>query len=332
MYDRRVEGLLRDSRSVLSADLRRAAACKKRVVSRYSFATSPQGDPKILCGAALVASIVLSGCLPADNQLLSNLTETLAEQTVAYASPSIHAALLVSGLTSELCRKQINWSEDVALNTSPPLSAELLEALGNPIVDEIEPQVLLRGVRIMDRENAYLRFDTTRSDSTYELTAEVVDGREEAPFGSLNFSIGGDCGDSDTVWLAGDAEWTDLDLIRHSIAIPADDAFDLGLKFDCSYLPSIPKGGTLLWSGRVEGQERSFTTKDAAEVTLVSTEGAASTAGKGTSGEDTAAPDDTGASADCSYISGASVALWPGTVQSGDGDWAAEAELEVPLQ
>ncbi len=254
--------------------------------------------------------LLLVGCQPSFDRYYSSLTDSWADQTLESAGPSITAALIIAGMTSELCRSDITWSS-LSEEGSPPLSSVLLEAMGEPEIDEISveddlTEIYLRDVRIMDRDQASVRLVPNRSESSYSLTAEVRDGRDGETFGSLTFSVSDACDSS-----SGNAKWTDLAGVQHTITIPADDT-DIGLKFDCAYAPN---DGTLQWTGEIDGQTRLFTTSDAAEIDWYY-------------GDSTTAADDTGA-VDCDRFSGVSAIEWSGTVVGGQEDWSTTTAVDI---
>ena len=262
---------------------------------------------------------LLGGCLPDSQDLLSALTDTWADQTVDAAEPAINAALLVSGMGAELCRDDPDWST-LLVGSPAPLSELLYVAMGEPTiealpVEEGSEQIIFAGVQVMDRESANLRFTATRGTAAYELNAEVVDGRGATPFGSLRLSIDLPC-DEGAAWVEGDARWTDLSGITHTISLPAEEALSSGLSFNCAYLP---RAGTLAWQGRVDGQLRTFTTADAAELRLQSGDAIADS-GSGEPGTVT-----------CEALGDVSGARWPGTARGSSGEWSATVNLDIPI-
>lgn len=262
---------------------------------------------------------LLGGCLPDEQGLLSALTDTWGAQTVSAAEPPVNAALLVSGLSAELCRSDPDWST-LQVGDPAPLSELLYAALGAPTIDALpiedgSQQIIFGGVRVMDREAANLRFTATRGASAYEINADVVDGRGATPFGSLRLSIALPC-DEGAVWVSGEARWTDLNGITHTISLPAEEALSSGLSFNCAYLP---RAGTLAWQGRVDGQLRSFTTTDAAELRLQSGDALAD------SGMDSPG------TVTCQELGDVSGARWPGTARGSSGEWATTVNLNIPI-
>ncbi|MDG1478442.1 MAG: hypothetical protein P8R54_02580 [Myxococcota bacterium] len=254
--------------------------------------------------------LLLVGCQPSFDRYYSSLTDSWATQTLESAGPSITAALIIAGMTTELCRTDVTWSS-LSEEGSPPLSSVLLEAMGEPEIDEISAEedlieVYLRDVRIMDRDQASIRLVPNRSESSYSLTAEVRDGRDGETFGSLTFTVSDGCDSS-----SGNAKWTDLVGVQHTIAIPADDT-DIGLKFDCAYAPN---DGTLQWTGELDSETRQFTTADAAEIDWNYEDG-------------TVAADDT-AVLDCERFNDVSAINWGGTVVGGLDDWSTAIAVDI---
>ena len=266
----------------------------------------------------LLPVLLLSGCEPSLDKYFSSLADAWADQTLDAAGPSITAALVIAGLTDELCRSDIDW-DGVEEGEHPPFSSVMLQAMGFPEIDIVSiednlTEIYLREVRIMDREEASLRIVPDSSESTFTLTAEIKDGRDGETFGSLTFTVDSDCSESSRP-VTGNAKWSDLSGIEHIITIPADDT-DVGLKFDCAY---IPHDGTLFWSGTVSGQVRRFTSADAAEIVWRY------------QGSDTTTPTDTGTASpkDCDGISDVVAIDWSGTVVGGSDDWNATTVLDI---
>ena len=270
---------------------------------------------------ALLPLLLLPACLPDDSGILDAITDSWSTSTLEIAEPAISAALLVAGVTAELCRADIATDDWEALGTGDtlPLSAELEAALGAPLIDQISTdgnvQVTLEGVRIIDRDNAFLRFTVASSPDAYALNVDVLDGRNDVPFGQLRLSIDQGCDGvvPGAVWVAGEARWTDLSGLTHTINLPADDGLSIGLNIDCGF---IPNAGTLSWQGSIEGQTRAIETSDAAEITLYASDG-------------TSEPDEDDVL--CERIVGRSEARWPGTVRGGGGEWSVSSELTVPI-
>jgi len=260
--------------------------------------------------AELLPVLLLVGCQPSFDPYYSSLTDSWAAQTLESAGPSITAALIIAGMATELCRTEVFWSS-LSEEGSLPLSSVLQAALGEPEIDEISvaedlTEVYLRDVRIMDRDQASIRLVPNRSGSSYSLTAEVRDGRDGETFGSLTFSVSDGCDST-----SGNAKWTDLAGVQHTIAIPADDT-DIGLKFDCAYAPN---DGTLQWVGELDSEIRQFTTADAAEIDWYYTADAAEVS-------DTAA-------LDCERFNDVSAIKWGGTVVGGLDDWSTTTTVDI---
>ena len=271
----------------------------------------------------LTGLLLLGACLPESTRTFDALTENWSLSTLVVAEPAITAALMVSGLTSELCHLNITpdyWST-VSKGDTLPLSTELDSALGNPHIDSVvtddSTQITLAGVRIIDRDNAFLRFSIAKSTDTYALNVYVLDGRNDVPFGQIQMSISETCEGSltDSVWVSGEARWTDLTDLTHTVNLPADDGLSVGLNLNCGFVPSA---GTLSWKGSINDQARSIETSDAAEIVF----DAQATA------KDTAASIGFG---NCPRLSGHSAASWPSTIRGGSGDWEIERDLVVPI-
>ena len=274
--------------------------------------------------------LLLTGCQPTYSRYFSSLTESWAEQTLDVAGPSITAALVIAGMTSEICQTQVVWSE-ISPNDEPPFSDELLDAMGNPMissitVDEDTTEVWLDGLLIMDREDARLRLAPASTSSSFSLTAEVQDGVTEETFGSLTFTVADAC-TGDARWVTGNAKWTDLSAINHTITIPADET-DLGLKFGCAY---VPEDGTLAWSGQINEQTRRFTSAEAAEIEW---RYSATERSRQDTGMQDTGTQDTGSApfeplADCDSFSGVTAIEWGGRVTGGNDDWSASTVVDI---
>lgn len=278
-----------------------------------------------MCGRACRVPILLllGACLPEDTSTFDALTETWSQSTLDMAEPAITAALMVSGLTAELCH--LNTTPDYWSSLSDgdtfPLSTELATALGNPYIDSVSTndgtQVTLAGVRIIDRDHAFLRFSIAKSTDSYALNVYVLDGRNAVPFGQIQMSVAETCegGHIDSVWVSGEARWKDLAELSHTVSLPADDELSVGLNLSCGFIPSA---GTLSWRGSINGQARAIETSDAAEIAF----DVQATA------KDTAAPVGFG---NCPRLSGHSAATWPSVIRGGSGDWMFERDLLVPI-
>ncbi|MFT4979215.1 MAG: hypothetical protein ACI8S6_005125 [Myxococcota bacterium] len=228
--------------------------------------------------AALAALVLLGGCLPSGTGLFGALTDSWSDTTLEVAQPAVSAALLVAGMTAELCRVNTSpeYWQSLARGDALPLSPELDAALGDPLIDSVTTdtgvQVVLEGVRIIDRDNAFLRFTVASSTDSYALNVDVLDGRNDAPFAQMVFSTTQGCEGAivDSVWIAGESRWTDLSGITHTISLPADDGLSIGLNLDCGF---VPTAGTLSWQGELDGQARTIETSDAAEISFSATAG-----------------------------------------------------------
>ena len=219
------------------------------------------------------------GC-GAESQTLTSLVDRWTDDTVEISEPALTDALVVAGLAVELCGAigVIDWSA-VEVGDLPPLSEGLGEALGSPLVDEVEVfgggamEVTLSGVVVVDREEALLRFVTTPYETSFSLEAVVLDARlveddqpEGEPFGRLAYEVVGGC-DGSRSTVSGTARWTDLDGRTHTVRLPADDTLSFGVGF-ASDVPWLPVTGTVAWSSRISGQERTVTTFDATDITI----------------------------------------------------------------
>lgn len=226
----------------------------------------------------MLSLLMLTACVP-EGDTLTALAEAWADETVSVAGPSVTAALVMGGMATELCKHRVDdvW-EGVEAGDIPPFSPVMLQALGmgTSVVDiqdfgGASRQVTLQPITISDREQAFLRFSTNPSADSFGIEATAFDGKIEdadsgsrEPFGRMSFTVRSDC--QVAVGLVqGNGRWTDLDERTHEIAIPADSSLSTGVLFDEAW-PYIPNSGTLAWSARIDGQERTVTAYDAGDV------------------------------------------------------------------
>jgi hypothetical protein len=251
---------------------------------------------------------LLAGCLPADAPF-GSLVTAWAEETAELAGPPLTGAVVIAGLAAEYCGAwpTLDWG---AVEVGDVLLASPLTqlALGSPEVIEVisfgeqAVQVTVAGARIMDRDSASLRFSATPGAAGFMLEVQVFDGKIEdqdddlgEPFGRAAFTVQSDC-EPGRNRVEGTARWTDLDAERtHTVALPADAQFSSGIGFS-SVASYLPNGGTLSWVSRIDGQERTYTSYDGADVEI----------------------DDSG---------DMPVALWPGVLQ-GPG-WIQEIGVKI---
>jgi hypothetical protein len=227
----------------------------------------------------LLLPALLAACLPGDEPFAS-LVDAWAEETAELASPALTGALVIGGLAAEYC---YDWNSFDWLSVGPgdglPASALTTEALGNPELLEVvsfgesSVQVTVAGLRIMDRDSASMRFSATPGSAEFTFEAQVFDGKIEdpdvelgEPFGRVAFKVKSDCV-SGRNRVQGTARWTDLGERTHTLSLPADVQFSSGVGFD-EEISYLPKSGTLSWSSRIDGQERTFTSYDGADVQL----------------------------------------------------------------
>lgn len=270
---------------------------------------------------ALLPILLLAGCQPGFGRYFDSLTDAWADETLDVAGSSINAALMIAGMTSELCQMQasgsLSWSDiSVQDSLNGILSEPLLEAMGGPVIAEITEdddsiEIVLEGVVIGDRESAFLRFVPTSSGTMFSLTAEVRDGQLTETFGSLSFTIA-DCSE-DANWVTGNAKWTDLSDVDHAIIIPTDDT-DIGLQFNCAYAPI---GGTLAWSGTIDDQLRQFASSEADEIWGAQSSGGGESSDSGGGGDD------------CQKYAGLTTLEWAGTVSGGNNDWSSYTTVDI---
>jgi hypothetical protein len=236
-------------------------------------------DPANSLSSPCIAVLLLLGC-ESSGDTLGRLVEHWSDETVLIASPALTDALVVAGMAAEFCAagESLDWSS-LEVGDEPPLSERIDQALGDPQVEQVDDfgagsvQVTLSGVVIGDRDEAILRFVTASDSDGLALEAAILDARqveedqpEGEPFGRLLFQVESDC--SGTLSrVSGAARWTDLESRTHNIRLPADEGLGLGVGFS-EPLPWLPVTGTVAWSGRVEGQERSVTTFDAADLSV----------------------------------------------------------------
>jgi hypothetical protein len=217
------------------------------------------------------------GCAGPEDGHLSRLTRAWAAETAQLASPAVTATSLASALSASLC---VSSAEDgpasLQVGDSLPLMPALDAALGSPVIEAISTEsglsMVLSGVRLLDREDQWLRISASEDAGQFsvELDALVDDGSDTVEvaklvaFGQLRLEVRPDCAETQSL-VRGKALWIDTQDRRHDVQLPADSELggDLSVGGDIPYLPSA---GALGWSAKIEGQERSITTEDAGEI------------------------------------------------------------------
>ena len=190
-----------------------------------------------------------------------------------------------------------------------PLSDSINQSLGLPVLSELEDygdgtvQVILSGIVMMDRDASLLRFTTAQVDDELFLDAAFLDARQSEedqpdgePFGRLSLQVASGCS-AEMSRVRGNAVWTDLEERTHTIGLPSDDAYGLGVGFSSEY-PWIPVTGTASWSATMTGQDRNVRTFDAADIEV--------------------SADDSGSLA---------VASWPSIISG--ADWVRQVSIEI---
>ena len=203
--------------------------------------------------------------------LLDRYVTALGETTADAASPAITAALVLSGVGVALCARRAEaeaapWT----LGAAPPLHEELIRALGEPVVVEVNDEpgaftALLGGVTLGGPEGA-LRLSTRPGASSFEVTAlalSAVSGGSTT--GTADLGIAEGCLPGDNL-VSGSTRWTDGEGREAVVLLPADAAAE-GISLG-SVHPMLPQSGALGWSSVIDGGDRSLTTEDAATLSV----------------------------------------------------------------
>lgn len=232
-----------------------------------------------LLGLAALAG----GCAEPQSVLLPRLLEAWSQEAADIASPSVTAALVMGGLATDLCvRATTGTAEAFVVGQPPPLDPLLVAAMGDPVVASLETfgngsiEVLLIGVSIMDRESATVRYVTTPGAGSFSVEAVTMDGKlsdedvsSGTPFGRIAVTVDNDCQPGSNR-VQGSAKWTDLAGRAQAVEMPAEESLSQGVGFGTDP-PWIPAVGTLSWTGRLEDQDRTVTTIDAADIVVEET-------------------------------------------------------------
>ncbi len=199
---------------------------------------------------------------------LARLQEAYGADTAARLQEPLTATVLVGALGADLCvtTGTGSWSAAQAGET-PPLSYELADALGGPVVGQVIEssalEIRLDDVAIMGATDRVLRA-TAVSGSPFTVTGTVTDNDGQR-LGSFDLSVVSGCS-SQWARVSGSTTWTDSDDIEHSLSFPPDSADDGGLDWpgEGGWLPAA---GTLAWQARIDKEQRSFSSDDAADIT-----------------------------------------------------------------
>ena len=236
--------------------------------------------PVFRMGSFAHLAFMALGC-STDGETFGRLVETWVDETVTLSQPALTDALVVAGMAAEICAlgDDLDWSS-MELGDAIPLSDSINSSLGLPVLSELEDygdgtvQVILSGIVMMDRDESLLRFTTAKVDDELLLDAAFLDARQSAedqpdgePFGRLSLQVASGCS-PEMSRVRGNAVWTDLEARTHTIGLPSDDAYGLGVGFRSDY-PWIPVTGTASWSARVTGQDRNVRTFDAADIVIL---------------------------------------------------------------
>ena len=231
-----------------------------------------------MSGLRLSALVLVVACgepgLP-----MSRLTQAWAAQTVERASPPITTTLLLAGLAAELCagREGSAWT-DLESGEPLPITDALDDALGGPQVYSVEglqagaTVVVVDGVDLSDHPVEWLRLTVTVTAELFQVAFDplVADGADDVAVarmesvGQIGLVVNSGCSASQA-WVSGSALLVDNDGRRHELKLPADSDLGSDLNFD-GQIPWLPMAGAISWSSRIEGQDRSLVTADAAEI------------------------------------------------------------------
>lgn len=236
--------------------------------------------------------------------LLDRYVEALAASTAEVAAPAVWSGLVLGGVAVELCqRREQGGGEPWVLGAAPPLHEELIRALGEPVVAEVDDQAgafaaLLSGVTLGGPEGA-LRLSSSPGAVAFEVQAVVLNAIEGgAVVATADLAVAEGCLPGANL-VSGSLRRTDGLGRESQLVFPANAGLDAGLAMS-SLHPYLPQQGSLGWSGVLEGEDRSLLADDAAKIAIEE-------------GEGSALP----------------FAVWPVLVEG--GAWQAAIELELGL-
>jgi len=216
---------------------------------------------------------------------LSRLTQAWAADTVARANGPLTRTLILAGLAAELCASRqsvplVDLEVGSALPVSPALGAVLGQSELHSIDGALGETVVLvyEGMDLSDHDVEWLRLTVMTTDEHFQVEFDPLIGDAEGSteiarlegFGQISISVDLGCSSSQAL-VGGSALWVDDEGRRHELKLPADSEIGSDLSFDGA-VPWLPVAGAVSWSARIEGQDRSMTTEDAAEI-LVDSQG-----------------------------------------------------------
>ncbi len=228
--------------------------------------------------ASFAASLVMA-CSVEEPDRLVRLTRAWAAETAEYSSPSLTGTVLMAGLANQLCKDQDTqaWS-DLSPGQPLPITANFAGALGEPVVELVDAEdapalfLLVSGVELLGRSETWLRINTVAATERYSVDIQVLEGMEAElddvlrlpAYGQVGFEVDAACITARGT-VRGTALWTDDHGGRQDVGIPADTDLGSAVAFDPGQ-PYLPVMGSMRWTARMGGQERTVTTEDAVEL------------------------------------------------------------------
>jgi hypothetical protein len=210
---------------------------------------------------------------------MDRLTQAWAAETVARANAPLTHTLVLAAVVSELCvaRDEASWIE-LEVGDPLPVSDMLSDVLGEPLIYSVEGEgtgtavVVMSGLDLSDHAVEWLRLTVTVTEDRFQVEFDPLIGAGEEDsevarmegFGQITLAARSACTQSQAL-LSGSALWVDMEGRRHELKVPADTDLGTDLSFDGA-IPWLPVAGAISWSARIEGQDRSLITEDAAEI------------------------------------------------------------------
>jgi hypothetical protein len=210
---------------------------------------------------------------------LSRLVQAWAADTAEQAAAPMTGTLVLAALAAELCAASaIDSWDDLGAGQELPVSPQLRDALGSPVVHSAEfsdaavAQVVLADVDIAGRFGQWLRVTLNAQEEqlSVEFAPLVADESESTEtarldgFGQISLNVQSEC-TSERSLVGGSALWIDEENRRHEVKLPADQELGSDLVFGAD-VPWIPVSGGISWEARIDKQRRTITTEDAGEI------------------------------------------------------------------
>ncbi|RME27393.1 MAG: hypothetical protein D6798_04665, partial [Deltaproteobacteria bacterium] len=214
----------------------------------------------------LILALAGTACLPGGDTL-ARLQAAYGADTAARLEDPLTATVLAGALGADLCVTSGTgaWSA-VRAGDAPPLSYELADALGAPVVGEVSEasalEIRLDEVAIMGGTDRIVRL-TAVDGSPFTVTGTVADP-DGGQVGRFDLSVVDGCS-SQWARASGSATWTDAAGVEHSLDFPPESVGEGGLDWpgEAGWLPAT---GTVAWTARIDSEPRSFTSADASGI------------------------------------------------------------------